>query len=136
MTMKTKLNEPQVALIKAKNFAFVGTLMPDGSPQVSPMWVEYDGEHVILNSEVTRAKVKNMQRDPRVTVCVSNHENPYEYLEIRGRVVAMTTEGAFDGIDMLSKKYLGQDKYPGNQPGDQRIILKVEPTRVVGYTGS
>jgi PPOX class probable F420-dependent enzyme len=134
--MASKLNDRQVALIKAKNFAFVGTLMPDGSPQVSPMWVEYDGEHVVLNSEVTRAKVKNMQRDPRVTVCVSNHENAYEYLEIRGRVVAMSTEGAFEGIDMLSKKYLGEDKYPGNQPGDQRITIKVEPSRVVGYTGS
>ena len=136
MTTMTKLNEAQVALLKAKNFAFVGTLMPDGSLQVSPMWVEYDGEHVILNSEVKRTKVKNMQRDPRVTVCVSNAENPYEYLEIRGRVVAMTTDGAFEGIDMLAKKYLGQDKYPMNQPGDQRIIIKVEPTRVVGYTGS
>ena len=134
--MAAKLSEGQIQLLKGPNFAFLATLMPDGRPQVSPVWVEFDGKHVVINSEVKRAKVRNLKRDPRVSLAVANPSNPYEYVEIRGKVVDMTTEGAFEDIDNLAKKYLGQDKYPYNQEGDQRIILKVEPLEVVGYPSS
>ncbi|MEX0749181.1 MAG: PPOX class F420-dependent oxidoreductase [Dehalococcoidia bacterium] len=135
--MAVKLSDQTIKLIKGKNFAFVGTLMPDGQPQVSPMWVEYDGSHIVLNSEVKRVKVQNLRRDARVSVSIADMENPYQYVEIRGRVVDMTTEGAPEHIDRLANKYLGQDTYPYNQPGDQRIIMKVEPLSVSGTaTGS
>lgn len=130
--MGVKLSEETVKLIKGKNFAFVGTLMRDGTPQVSPMWVEYDGTHVLLNSEVKRVKVRNMRRDSRVSISIADMQNPYDYVEIRGRVVDMTTEGASADIDRLAKKYLGQDAYPYNQPGDERVIIKVAPLRVSG----
>ena len=128
--MAANLTDEQIKILKDKNFAFMATLMPDGRPQVSPVWVEYDGEHVIINSEVKRLKVRNLKRDPRISIAVAKTDNPYEYVEIRGKVVDMTTEGASEGIDMLAKKYLGQDKYPYNQPGDQRVILKIEPLEV------
>jgi PPOX class probable F420-dependent enzyme len=130
--MTVRLTDNQVKLLKGNNFGFLGTLMPDGRPQVTPVWVEYDGQHIIVNSEVKRAKIRNVKRDPRVSLAVANQENPYQYLEIRGKVVDMTTEGAFEGIDMLAKKYLGQDKYPYNKPDDQRIILKIEPLETAG----
>lgn len=130
--MAAQLSEAALKLIKDKNFAFIGTLMSDGSPQVTPVWVEYDGQHIILNSEVKRAKVRNLKRDPRISISIANMQNPYEYVEIRGKVVDMTTQGASEGIDMLAKKYLGQDKYPYNKEGDERIIIKVAPEKVVG----
>lgn len=130
--MAAQLSDAALKLIKDKNFAFIGTLMSDGSPQVTPVWVEYDGQHIILNSEVKRAKVRNLKRDPRISISIANMQNPYEYVEIRGKVVDMTTQGASEGIDKLAKKYLGQDKYPYNKEGDERIIIKVAPEKVVG----
>jgi PPOX class probable F420-dependent enzyme len=130
--MAVKLSEQAIKLLKGKNFAFVGTVMPDGTPQVSPMWVDYDGTYVVLNSEVKRVKIQNLKRDPRITVTVADMQNPYEYVEIRGRVAEMTTEGAAEDIDRLAQKYLGQETYPYNQPGDERIIIKVEPLHVSG----
>lgn len=130
-----KLTDAQAAILKAPVFAHIATINPDGSPQNSPVWIEYDGTHVIVNSEIKRAKVRNVQRDPRVSISVQNPDNPYSYLEIRGRVVELTEEGAFEGIDRLAKKYLGQDKYPYNKPDDRRVILKIEPTRVLQPMG-
>jgi PPOX class probable F420-dependent enzyme len=131
--MAAKLTQKQIALLTdGKNFASVGTLMPDGSPQVTPVWIDWDGSHVVFNTEEKRAKVRNLKRDPRLTVTVLNEANPYEYVEIRGRVVDMTTDGAAAHIDKMAKKYLGQDKYPLNQPGDVRVIVKIEPERVSG----
>ncbi|HXK34198.1 MAG TPA: PPOX class F420-dependent oxidoreductase [Dehalococcoidia bacterium] len=130
-----KLTEAQAAILKAPVFAYIATINPDGSPQTSPVWIDYDGTHVIVNSEIKRAKVRNVQRDPRVSISVQNPDNPYSYIEIRGRVVDMTEEGAFEDIDRLAKKYLGQDKYPYNKPDDRRVILKIEPTRVLQPMG-
>jgi PPOX class probable F420-dependent enzyme len=128
--MAATLTDAQIQVLKNPNFAFMATLMPDGRPQVSPVWIEYDGKHVLINSEEKRLKVRNLKRDPRISVAIAKQENPYEYVEIRGKVVDMTTEGAAEDIDRLAKKYLGQDKYPYNKPGDQRIILKIEPLEV------
>ena len=108
--------------------------MPDGRPQVTPVWVDFDGEHVIFNSAKGRQKDRNVRRDPRVSLALIDPENPYRYLEIRGRVVEITEDGASAHIDKMAKKYLGVDKYPYGQPGEVRVIYKVQPehTTVMG----
>lgn len=116
-------------LFDKKAFAHLATLMPDGQPQVTPVWCELDGQHVVVNSAKGRQKDRNMRRDPRVTVTISDPENPYRYLEVRGRVAEITEEGADDHIDRLTKKYLGQDKYPYRQPDEVRVVYLVEPEK-------
>ncbi len=117
-------------LFNKKAFASLGTLMPDGRPQVTPVWVDYDGTNLIVNSAKGRAKDKNMRRDPRVSLAVIDPDNPYRYLEVRGRVVDVTENGADQHIDKMAKKYLGQDKYPFRQPGEVRVLYKIEPDKV------
>jgi len=117
-------------LAEGKNFGFVATLMSDGSPQVSAVWVDTDGRHVIFNTAEGRVKSKNLRRDPRVAVSITNSANPYQEVLIRGRVVEMTHEGADAHIDKLAKKYLGMDKYPYRQPGEQRVMVKIAPEHV------
>ena len=114
-------------LLKAKNFCHVATLRVDGSVHGVPVWVDVQEGQPVLNSAEGRAWVRNLERDPRVTLTVPNMENPYEYLEVRGRVAERTHEGADEHIDALAKKYLGQDEYPYRQPGEQRVIIRVEP---------
>lgn len=133
--MAVKLTPEREQLLNTPVFVHFATINPDGTPQNSPVWVEYDGTHVIVNSEEKRRKVKNVERDPRVSVSVQDPDNPYSYVEIRGNVVEVTREGAFEGIDRLAKKYMGQDKYPYNKPDDQRVIIKIEPTHVVQPMG-
>ena len=99
-------------LFQKRAFASLGTLMPDGRPQVTPVWCDFDGEHVIFNSAKGRQKDRNVRRDPRVSLAIIDPENPYRYLEIRGRVVEITEDGADDHINKMAKKYLGVDKYP------------------------
>ena len=125
-----KLTPAQVALIEGKNFAHVATLNKDGSPQVSPVWIEHDGEYVVVNTEEKRLKTRNMKRDARVAVSIQDSANPYHYVHIKGRVVEVTREGGFEGIDRLSAKYTGQDKHPGNAPGGVRVQVKIEPIGV------
>ena len=127
-----KLNDDQIKVLKEKNFAFLGTIRKDGRPQVSPVWIDFDGSHIIVNSEEKRAKVRNIKRDPRVSVSVANAENPYQYFEFRGKVTDITKDGASDHIDQMAKKYLGQDNYPFNRPGDVRVIIKIDPQEVAG----
>jgi PPOX class probable F420-dependent enzyme len=117
-------------LLGGKNFAHVATLMEDGSPQVSPVWIDFEDGLVVFNTAEGRLKPKNLRRDPRVAVSVTNPENPYESLLIRGKVVDMTQEGADEHIDALAKRYLGADEYPMRQPGEERVIVKIEPERV------
>ena len=117
-------------LFQKRAFASLGTLMPDGSPQVTPVWCDFDGEHVIFNSAKGRQKDRNVRRDPRVSLAVIDPENPYRYLEIRGRVVEITEDGADDHINKLAKKYLGVEEYPNRQPGEQRLIIRVEPEKI------
>lgn len=127
-----ELTDKAKALIDAKSFAHVATINKDGSPQVSPVWIERDGDTVIVNSEQKRLKVRNLKRNPAVALSIQDPENPYSYVEIRGKVVEITPEGGFEGIDRLGKKYMGVDKYPGNQPGDVRVQIKIEPTHITG----
>lgn len=110
-----------------KAFASLTTLMPDGSPQTTPVWVDFDGTHVIFNSAKGRQKDRNVRRDPRVALAIIDPENPYRYLEVRGKVVEITEQGADDHIDKMAKKYLGQDKYPYRAPGEIRVLYKIRP---------
>jgi PPOX class probable F420-dependent enzyme len=121
-------------LFQKRAFASLGTLMPDGSPQVTPVWVDHDGEHVIFNSAKGRQKDRNVRRNPRVALAIIDPDNPYRYLEIRGTVVEITEQGANESINKLAKKYLGVDKYPYTQPGEVRVIYKIRPehTTVAG----
>jgi len=118
-------------LIKdGKSFASVATLMPNGSPQVSLMWVDSDGEHILLNSAEGRVKTNNLRNDKRVAIAIVDSENPYKQAMVKGNVVEDTQDEAFEHTDELAKKYLGQDKYPYHQEGDVRVIFKVKPESV------
>jgi PPOX class probable F420-dependent enzyme len=122
-------------LLKAKNFVVISTLRPDGTIHAAPAWVDVQDGRPVVNSARGRAWPSNLERDPRVTLTVQNLENPYEYVTIRGRVSEQTTDGADEHIDALAKKYLDQDSYPYRQPGEQRVILRVEPEHVHLYGG-
>ncbi len=110
-----------------KAFANLATVMPDGTPQVTPVWVDYDGAHVLVNSARGRQKDKNMKENSSVALSILDPENPYRYLEIRGRVAEITEEGAGDHIDKMAKKYIGKDKYPWRRPDEVRVIYKIAP---------
>ena len=114
-------------LLEKKAFAQLATLMPDGSPHVAPVWFEYDGTHILVNTAKGRVKDKNMQRDPRVGIDIMDPDNPYRHVSIRGRVADVTEKGADEHINKLSKKYIGQDVYPYRQPGEVRVLYKIEP---------
>ncbi|HJQ27022.1 MAG TPA: PPOX class F420-dependent oxidoreductase [Blastocatellia bacterium] len=114
-------------LFDKKAFAHVATLMPDGTPQVTPVWVDYDGQYVIINSARGRQKDRNLKRSPVVALSIQDPDNPYRYLEVRGPVVEITEEGADEHIDKMAKKYMGVDRYPGRSPGEVRVLYKIEP---------
>lgn len=116
-------------LLQKRIFAGLATVMPDGAPQVTPVWIDYDGENVVFNTAEGRQKDKNLQRDPRVSLMLVDPENPYRYLEVRGAVVERTHAGADDHINKMAKKYLDQDVYPFRAPGEVRVIYKIKPER-------
>jgi PPOX class probable F420-dependent enzyme len=124
------LDEDTVRLAKGKNLATVVTLMPDGQPQALLTWVDTDGEHLLVNTEPQRQRARNIRRDPRITVLIHSDQDPWDWSEVRGRVVG-TVEGAEarEHIDELSRKYVGTDYR--NPIGPQgRVILKVIPEKV------
>ncbi len=125
-----KLPDKVAKLFQEPNFAYVGTLMKDGSPQVSPVWVDYDGRHILVNTAEGRAKPRNVRKDPRVAIAIADRKNPYQYAGVRGKVAEVTHDGAEAHIDKMAKKYMGQDKYPWRQPGEKRVLLKIEPVSV------
>ena len=129
--MPATLSEGVKKLLLEPNFAHLATLMPDGSPQVSPVWVDLaeDGR-ILVNTSEGRVKPRNVRRDPRVALSIHKQDNPYSSAFIRGRVVEITHDGAEEHIHKLAKKYLGQDRYPYLQPGEQRVILVIEPEHV------
>lgn len=131
--MPGNLNPEQRQLIEGRNFAHLATLMPDGTPQVTPVWVDHDGRYLLVNSAEGRVKVRNLRRDPRVGLDVADQENPYKMVTFRGHVTEVTNEGAEEHIDKLAKKYLGQDRYPYRQPGERRVIIKIEPEHIAGW---
>jgi len=117
-------------LFEKQAFGNLGTLMKDGSPQVTPVWVDFDGKHVRFNSAKGRVKDLNIRRDPRVAITLQDPANPYRYLEVRGRVVEITENGADDHINKLSQKYLGKPIYPFRKPDEVRVLYKMEPQKV------
>jgi len=119
-------------LFTKKAFAHLATVGADGAPQVTPVWVDFDGTHVCFNTAKGRGKVRNLARDKRVALSIQDPDNPYRYVQVRGRVVEATERGADAHIDALAKKYLGQDKYPFRQPGEVRVMYKVVPDSMQG----
>ena len=111
-------------------FANLGTLMPDGSPQVTPVWCNFDGTNIWINSAKGRVKDKNMRRNKKVALSIQDPDNAYRHLSLQGEVVEITEQGADDHIDTLAKKYLGKDKYPFRAPGEVRVIYKIRPEQV------
>ena len=102
--------------------------MPDGTPQVTPVWFDINDGKVRVNTARGRVKDRNMQQNAAVAIAIIDPKNPYRYLQVRGRVTTITEEGADAHIDSLAKKYMGADKYPFRQPGEQRVIYEIEPT--------
>jgi PPOX class probable F420-dependent enzyme len=117
-------------LLEAKNFCHVATIGPDGTPDVAVVWVDVNGEDVLLNSAEGRTWPDNLRRDPRAKLTVVNSDDPYEYVSIDGRVVEMTHEGADEHIDKLSQKYFGQEEYQGRTPDEVRLLIRVKPETV------
>lgn len=126
--MPEAIPEKFLDLFNKRAFASLATLMPDGRPQVSPVWCEYDGKHVVINSAKGRVKDRNMRREPRVALAVIDPDNPYRYLQIHGRVVEVEEKGADAHIEKLSHKYTGKD-YARRQPGEVRVIYRIAPDR-------
>jgi len=127
---ETKIPEKFLDLFEKRAFANLGTLMPDGSPQVTPVWVDLEGGRLVVNTAKGRVKDRNMRRDPRVSLAIMDPENPYRFLEVRGRVVQISEQGADAHIDKMAKKYLGQERYPHRRPGEVRVRYLIEPERV------
>ena len=117
-------------LLREPSYCEIATVMPDGSPQVVQVWVDTDGEHILINTPRDSQKVRNIRRDPRVAVNVFDPGNQWRLGNVRGKVVDVTTEGADAHIDALAKKYLGVDSYPYKDPNNPRVILKVAAERV------
>jgi PPOX class probable F420-dependent enzyme len=126
----SKLSEPWKNTLKKPILVHLTTLMPDGSPQASPVWVDVDGDTIVINSAQGRVKDKNMRRDPRVAISAVDPENPYKAFMLRGRVVDITTQGADKHIDSMAKKYLGKDKYPFARPGEVRVVYRIQPDKI------
>ena len=116
-------------LLQKPAFASLATLNPDGSPQVTPVWFDYDGTHIIINTARGRVKDRNLAREPRVALTIVDPANPYRYLGIQGRVTEMTENGGDASIDKLAKKYLGKDKYPWKGPNEVRVVVKIAPEK-------
>ena len=123
--------QTHVDLLTSKpSFANLATLNVDGSPQVTPVWVDFDGTNVLINTAKGRVKARNLERQPRVAMSISDPENPYRYLGIQGRVVEMTETGGDAHIDKMAKKYMGKDTYPFRTPQERRVIVKIAPEKV------
>ena len=129
----TALNDKQAALFTDRNWGVIATIRADGSPQATPVWIDYDGESVLVNSAYGRTKVKNIERDPRATVTVLPADDQQGgYVMVSGPAT-LVEEGALEHINMLAKKYLGEDRYPYLGPGERRVIIKIQPERVDGF---
>ncbi len=117
-------------LFEKRAFAHLATIGADGSPQVTPVWVDFDGTYLRFNTAKGRVKDKNLRRNPRVALAIQDPDNPYRYMQVQGRVVEVTEHGADAHIDTLAKKYIGQDTYPWRRPGEVRVLYKILPEKV------
>lgn len=124
-------DEAAKKIFEGKNFAYVSSLMKDGSPQVTPTWVDIENGNILVNTAIGRLKQKNVSRDNRVALAIADQNNPYDMVTVRGKVVEQITgKRAEEHIDKLARKYLGKDKYPFRTPEEKRVILKIRPDKV------
>jgi PPOX class probable F420-dependent enzyme len=128
--MPTGIPKAYWDLFDKKGLAYLATLMPTGQPQVTPVWCDFDGHYIWINSVRGLQKDRNIRREPRVTLVIQDPDTPYRYLEVRGRVVEITEEGAVAHKNRLTQKYMGLDTYPYHRPQDIRVIYKIEPVHV------
>lgn len=133
--MTVHLSDEVLALLREPSYAQLATVMPDGSPQVTQVWIDIDGEHIIVNTAVGHQKERNVRRDPRVAINLVDPNDQARQAAIRGQVVEMTTEGAAEQINALAKKYMGIDEYPFGSPDETRITLKITPEHVSELQG-
>jgi PPOX class probable F420-dependent enzyme len=135
------LNEPMAKFFKGRNFAFVATINKDGSPQVTPTWIDIEKEEnvendggsngiIVINTVEGRIKHKNVLRDPRVSISLTDGNNPYSMVTIKGKVIEEVTRGADEHIDKLAKRYLNIERYPGHSSSMKRVILKIKPEKI------
>ncbi|MEA2448022.1 MAG: uncharacterized protein QOK47_1659 [Actinomycetota bacterium] len=119
--------EKYADILDKKVFAQWATIGPTGEPQVNPVWFDFDGEHILISQTKTRQKFRNVKRDPRVAISFLDPDNPYRYLEVRGEVVDITDDEGNAFINKMAQKYLGQPEYQWHQPGDERIVVRIQP---------
>ncbi|HEY2590167.1 MAG TPA: PPOX class F420-dependent oxidoreductase [Steroidobacteraceae bacterium] len=132
--MPATLDQYRDLLTQKKPIAALATVMQDGTPQVTPVWFDFDGARLRVNTAKGRVKARNMQEGSRVALMIVDPDNPYRYVQVRGRVAVATENGADEHIDALAKKYLGQSRYPFRQPGEVRIRYEIEPLAVQGIS--
>lgn len=130
--MTTKGSNPTIPeghgdLLESTALAHVATIGPDGEPQNNPVWFGWDGTHLLFSQTKVRQKFRNLSREPRLVLSIVDPENPYRYLEVRGEVARVEEDPDLDFINAMAKKYLGMDEYPYHQPGDERVVIHVEP---------
>jgi len=128
--MTDTLSDKARALLARPVLATLATVAPDGGPQVTPLWIDTDGDDLLVNTAKGRVKARNLERDHRVALSVVDPEDPYNVVVVRGTVTEVTTDGADDHIDKLAKKYLGVDEYPMRQPGEVRLKVRIRPDRI------
>jgi PPOX class probable F420-dependent enzyme len=130
MSTKSKIPDKYLDLFNKRAFAHLATLMPDGAPQVTPVWVDYDGQYVLVNTARGRQKELNMGNRPAVALAIQDPDDPYRYVQIRGKVVEITEQGADAHIDKMAKKYTGADHYMNRRNGEVRVVYKILPLHV------
>jgi PPOX class probable F420-dependent enzyme len=123
-------DENIVRFFEGRNFAFLATVRKDGSPQVTPTWIDRDNDTILINTAKGRVKQENVSRDPRVSISLVDDRNPYSMVTITGKVIEQTTEGADEHIDKLARRYLNADRYPNHSADVKRVILKIKPERI------
>ena len=127
-----KVSEAASLILNSKSFAHLATMGTDGMLHSSPVWFDWDGNEILISQTTSRQKYKNVTQNPVVAISVLDPENPYNYVEIRGKVTSITDDPDFSFIDKMAKKYIDEDHYPWHQPGDKRVILHITPDRVLG----
>lgn len=131
--MTNTIPESYLDLFQKKSIAYLAIHMKAEDIMINPVWCAYDGENIVINSVQGRLKDRLMRQHPQVAICITDPDNPYRYVEVRGKVVEVTTEGADENIDHMSERYMGTKPYPYRKPGDVRVIYRVKPNRVIPF---
>jgi PPOX class probable F420-dependent enzyme len=127
--------QEDLGILSSKSFAHIATIGPNQEPQANPVWFDWDGTYVRISQTKTRQKYRNVQRDPHVAVSITDPNNPYHYLEIRGKVVRIEDDSNKQFLNSLAKKYMGVDTYPYCKPGEERVILYIKPEHTTSQSG-